>query len=129
MSPQEFVDTILQDDTADGILADPVRRDDIVKAIAHKPPRKSAGGADGEGSAVDQRLAAVKRAMEQLPPEGQDEGEAPPAKRAKAAGGGLEAYAQAMQVYGKMTVDELKGVLQWNHGYGTSGNKSLLLLR
>lgn len=132
VTPQDFVDNILVDDTADGILADPARREEIVADIAYKPPRKSAGakgGDGGEGSAVDKRLAEVKKAMEQLPGDEDSEEEAPPTKRAKSAGSTLERYARAMQIYGKMTVDELKAVLQWNHGYGTSGNKSLLLLR
>mmetsp|Transcript_24242 Transcript_24242/g.42474 ORF Transcript_24242/g.42474 Transcript_24242/m.42474 type:complete len:347 (-) Transcript_24242:255-1295(-) len=50
-------------------------------------------------------------------------------KAKKSEGNELEMCAKAMKVYGKMKADDLKSVIRWNLGYGTTGNKDILLLR
>lgn len=122
----------LEDDTTDGILSDPEKRAEVVAAIAFKAPRKSSAGTSVEG-AVAKFLAQVRRTAEALP-DGEEGGEEErPAKKAKKGKGGegaeLEAYARAMLLYDRMKSDDLKGVVRWNLGYGTTGNKDVLMLR
>ena len=82
---------------------------------------------------MGKRLEEMKEAMEKLPDSDGDSEEKRPAKKAKTAkkakSNELEMCAKAMKVYGKMKADDLKSVIRWNLGYGTTGNKDILLLR
>mmetsp|Transcript_16797 Transcript_16797/g.35519 ORF Transcript_16797/g.35519 Transcript_16797/m.35519 type:complete len:486 (+) Transcript_16797:230-1687(+) len=136
VSPEEFVEDILEDQTDENILDDPDKKAEIVAAVAYKPSKKKAslgGGGDGEGNAVSKRLAAIKKVMETLPDDDDDESEEevkrPSKKAKKSKGENLETYAKAMKKYQKLKADDLKSILRWNLGYGTSGNKDILLLR
>lgn len=135
VSPQDFVADHLDDQTDDSMLDEDDKRQEVIAAIAYKPPRAKKGekASDAELSAVGKRLEEIRTAMEKLPEsgsDGEDEEKKRPAKKAKKSeGNDLEVCAMAMKVYAKMKVDDLKSVLRWNLGYGTSGNKDILLLR
>lgn len=136
VSPADFVSDHLEDRTDDSILSDPTQRQEIVDAVAYKPPRggKKEKGDDEQTTELARRLAGIRKAMEALD---SDDDDAPPAKRARKdkkgkggkAGPSTEELAGAMRVYSKMKADDLKSVLRWNLGYGTTGTKDVLLLR
>lgn len=138
VSPEDFVNDHLEDHTDDSILDDETKRAEIVAAIAYRPPRaskggkKDGGGGEEDNSPMGKRLAKIKAAMEKLPDEDEDSDgeERRPAKKAKkSAGDELETCARAMKIYGKMKNEDLKSVIRWNLGYGTTGTKDILLLR
>ena len=132
VSVEEFVDSHLEDRTNDGdYLTDESKKQEIIDAIAYRPPRASTGGASGvdydEMTPVGKRVFDIKAAMETLPEE--DEDAKRPAKKAKKSGDDLEPYARAMKVYDGMKGDDLKSVLRWNLGYMLTGTKDVLMLR
>jgi len=133
VSPEDFVTDHLEDQTDDSILDDETKRAEIVAAIAYKPPRAGKGGQEKEDATpVGKRLAKIRSAMEDLPDDDDDdEGEEKrPAKKAKkSTGNELESCARAMKRYAKMKNDDLKSVIRWNLGYGTTGTKDVLLMR
>ena len=75
----------------------------------------------GEETPLLKKMKELKTAVAMM-----EEGEEKPAKKAK---GKLMEEVEAMKVYGKMTIPELKDVLRWNLGYGMSGTKDVLLMR
>jgi len=139
VSPEEFVDIHLQDETTDNILDDPIQKAEIIAAIAYKPSKKKAGeAANGPTTPLEKLLDQIKTTMEKL----DDDEEERPKKKAKTNSKAkkkgkkgteddvdLEACARAMKVYGKMKADDLKSVIRWNLGYGTTGTKNILLLK
>ncbi|KAL7547099.1 hypothetical protein ACHAWF_013682 [Thalassiosira exigua] len=134
VSPEDFVNDVLEDRTTESLLSDPDRKRDVVDAVAYKPPRASKGGKAGgdESTATGKRLASVRKVAAELPSD--DEGEeVRPSKKAKKGkkgeGEDLESLARAMKVYDKTKADDLKAALRWNLGYATTGNKDALLLR
>ncbi len=142
VSPEDFVAVHLVDQTNDHILSDKAKRQVVVDDIAYKPPKKSAkktGGDDDEDdggsappNAIGKRLKEIRAVMSNLPEANDDDDEEDdederPAKKAKS--DDVEAYAKAMRLYSKMKNDDLKSVLRWNLGYGTTGTKDILLLR
>lgn len=145
VSPADFVSNHLEDRTADSVLSDPVGKEEIVAAIARKPPRKGVGGGKGKKAEtpVQKRVEAIKAAVEALgsdddDDDGDDDDEETkrPAKKARKGKAKAEVefdaepYARAMKkVYGGMKNDDLKEAIRWNLGYGISGTKDILLLR
>jgi hypothetical protein len=140
VSPEDFVAVHLVDQTNDLILSDKAKRQEVVNDIAYKPPKKSAkkkGGDDDEDddddgappNAIGKRLKEIRAVMSNLPEANDDEEDEDerPAKKAKS--DDIDAYAKAMSLYSKMKNDDLKSVLRWNLGYGTTGTKDVLLLR
>jgi hypothetical protein len=147
VSPETFVADHLVDQTDDSILSDEAKRKEVVDDFAYKPPKKSAKKKgeddddeddDAPSNAVGRRLHEMKAVMSNLPEtnddeeeeeeeEDNDEADERPAKKSKT--DDVEAYAKAMRLYFKMKNDDLKSVLRWNLGYGTTGNKDILLLR
>ena len=105
----------------------------MIDAVAYKPPRGSTGGKKEEGgeSAIQKKLAGIKALMEKLPNEDSDEEEEErPAKKAKTDEDSIEMKeARAMKIYSSMKNDDLKSVLRWNLGYGTSATKDILMMR
>ena len=139
VSPEDFVAIHLVDQTNDNILSDKAKRQVVVDDIAYKPPKKSAKKAGGDDdddddggaspSAIGKRLKEIRAVMSNLPGANDDEEDEDerPAKKTKSDDVG--AYAKAMRLYSKMKNDDLKSVLRWNLGYGTTGTKDILLLR
>ena len=141
VSPETFVAVHLVDQTNDLILSDEAKRQEVIDDIAYKPPKKSAkkkGGDEdddddsGEPSnAIARRLKEIKAVMSNLPESNDDadddEEDERPTKKSKT--NDVEAYAKAMRLYSKMKNDDLKSILRWNLGYGTTGTKDILLLR
>eukprot|EP00578_Thalassiosira_sp_NH16_P006940 CAMPEP_0181116970 /NCGR_PEP_ID=MMETSP1071-20121207/22240_1 /TAXON_ID=35127 /ORGANISM="Thalassiosira sp., Strain NH16" /LENGTH=484 /DNA_ID=CAMNT_0023201261 /DNA_START=132 /DNA_END=1586 /DNA_ORIENTATION=- len=135
ISHTDFVNDHLEDDTDGSILDDETQRAEIVAAIAYKPPRARYGGnkddKGGKKNVLGKRLAEIKEVMENLPDDDDyDEGGERPAKKAKkSSGDDRETFARAMKKYNKMKNVDLKSVIRWNLGCGTTGAKDLLLLR
>lgn len=137
VSPEEFVDIHLQDETTDTILDDPIQKAEIIAAIAFKPSKKKAGDA-GPTTPLEKLLDQIKSTMDKLDDDDDEEEERPKkkaktnkkaTKKGKKEDVDLEACARAMKVYGKMKVDDLKSVVRWNLGYGTTGTKNILMLK
>lgn len=117
----------LEDHTADELLSDDDKRQQVIDDIAYKPPRASKGDAAGT-TAVGKKVAEIKAEMAKLPEDEDDEEEERPAKKAKSEGNELEMCARAMKVYSKMKNDDLKDVLRWN-GQILAGTKDVMLLK
>lgn len=132
VSPEDFVNTHLTDSTEDSMLDNETTKQEVIDAVAYKPPRGSTGGKKEEGgeSAIQKKLAGIKALMEKLPNEDSDEEEERPAKKAKTDEDSIEMKeARAMKIYSSMKNDDLKSVLRWNLGYGTSATKDILMMR
>lgn len=114
------------------MLDNETTKQEVIDAVAYKPPRGSTGGKKEEGgeSAIQKKLAGIKALMEKLPNEDSDEEEERPAKKAKTDEDSIEMKeARAMKIYSSMKNDDLKSVLRWNLGYGTSATKDILMMR
>jgi len=132
VSPADFVADHLEDLTTDSILDNDTTRDEVIAAIAFKPPRAKKGEkGDAELTPVGKRLEEIRKEIVATLGDDEEEQQKRPAKKAKKEkkDDGLELYAVAMKVYEKMKADDLKSVLRWNLGYGTSGTKDILMLR
>lgn len=135
VSPEDFVANHLADQTDDDVLSNDDTRQEIIDAIAYKPPKggsaKKGGKDGGEQNAIQKKLADIKAVMDKLPEsdsEGDDDDERPAKKARKSEGNEVEMAARAMKIYSGMKNDDLKNVLRWN-GHMIGGNKDVLLLR
>lgn len=117
VTPEEFVDTILRDNSESGEDILPERRDEVVALVAEKPPKKKKSEDGG-----DPFIAKLKREYEEMAAveDGDDE---PKAKKAKSSD------ARALELYGEyhnMTLAELKVILDRNRQTKT-GTKPILI--
>lgn len=58
----------------------------------------------------------------------EEDGDEKPTKKIKGENK-FQEEVEAMRLYGKKTLGELKDVLRWNLGYGMTGTKDVLLMR
>lgn len=114
------------DQTADSILDDPDKKQEIIDQIASKAQKEVK-----EENPASKKIESYKKMLASLPEESDEEGETRPAKKAKKGSSSeeLELAAKALRVYQKMKNAELQDILRWNLGYGMSGTKDILLLR
>lgn len=71
VSPEDFVANHLADQTDDDVLSNDDTRQEIIDAIAYKPPKggsaKKGGKDGGEQNAIQKKLADIKAVMDKLP--------------------------------------------------------------
>jgi hypothetical protein len=101
-------------------LSNGTKLQEIIDSLGTKKGgRKSTGGEDE--NPVSKKMSELRTAVAMM-----EEGEEKPSKKAK---GKLSDEVEAMKLYGKKTIPELKDVLRWNLGYGMTGTKDILLMR
>lgn len=121
----EFVQDNLDDETDDVILSDEARVQEIADKIGTKKAARKSTGGEGDDNAISKKMGELKSAAKKLE---EEEGDEKPAKKAKG-GNKFAQEVDAMVLYGKKTIPELKDLLRWNLGYGMTGTKDVLLMR
>ena len=118
VTPEEFVDDMLRDNSESGEDILPARRDEVVALVAEKPPKKKKSEDGG-----DSFIAKLKREYEVMTADGGGDDEEPKAKKAKSSDQrALELYGE----YHKHTLPGLKEILDFNRQTKT-GTKAVIL--
>jgi len=128
---QTFVETILEDNTDEGILNDEEKAAEIIALLEQKGCRKKVDAETGESppQGASDVIAKIKRTAELIAQE--DDEDSPKSKKVKTETEISEtdrAKAEIFAVLSSKKVDELKDVLRWNKQI-VGGNKDTLLAR
>jgi hypothetical protein len=107
-------------------LSDEARVQEIADKIGTKKAARKSTGGEGDDDAISKKMGELRSAVKKL--EEEEEGEEKPAKKAKGESKFAEEV-EAMRLYEKKNVAELKDLLRWNLGYGMTGTKDVLLMR
>ena len=118
ITPAEFVQDHLEDETDALILSDEIKCREIIDKLGSK---KTGRKSTGEDNAISKKMSKLRAVAE-------EEEEEKPAKKTKGENK-FQEEVEAMRLYGKKTLGELKDVLRWNLGYGMTGTKDVLLMR
>jgi hypothetical protein len=106
-------------------LSDEARVQEIADKIGTKKAARKSTGGEGDDNAISKKMGELRSAVKKLE---EEEGEEKPAKKAKGESKFAEEV-EAMRLYEKKNVAELKDLLRWNLGYGMTGTKDVLLMR
>ena len=128
---QTFVETIMEDNTDEGILNDEEKAAEIIALLEQKGCRKKVDAETGESppQGASDVIAKIKRTAELIAQEDDEDG--PKSKKVKTETEISETdrtKAEIFAVLSSKKVDELKDVLRWNKQI-VGGNKDTLLAR
>lgn len=127
-TPRSFVESILEDNTDEGVLGDEEKAAEIIALLEQKGCRKKTDAETGETlpQGASDVIAKIKRTAEQIAEEDED---GPKSKKVKTEISELDrAKAEILSMFSSKKVDELKDILRWNKQI-VGGNKDSLLAR